>query len=112
MFQLYSNFSEESIFRNLHFNNTPKQESADEEDYYNEEKVIVMDKYISFFADDKGLIYQNLIDSVNNEFNEYGEVQEPMIFKTFDGSDITHKNLDFESRLFEILTKLATLLSC
>jgi hypothetical protein len=112
VFQLYSNFTEESIFGNLHFNNTPKQESMDEDDYYNEEKVIAMDKYISFFADDKGLIYQNLIDSVNNEFNEYGEVQEPMIFKTFDGSDITHKNLDFESRLFEILTKLATLLSC
>lgn len=34
------------------------------------------------FAESDGLIYDNLMDCVNNEFNEYGEAQEPMIFKT------------------------------
>ena len=33
------------------------------------------------FAESDGLIYDNLMDCVNNEFNEYGEAQEPMILK-------------------------------
>lgn len=109
-FQIYTDYPEECIFRNANFNNTTKQEDTDEDDYYNEEKVISMDKYISFFADDKGVIYQNLIDCVNNEFNEYSDIQKPMIIKIFDGSDIPENNLDFENRLFEVLIQLSTLL--
>ncbi|AZA88553.1 hypothetical protein EG349_18135 [Chryseobacterium shandongense] len=109
VFQLYNDYPEESIFRNAHFNNIQTEENTDD-DFYNEEKVVTMDKYISFFADDKGLIYQNLIDSVNNDFNEYSELQEPMITKVFDGSDIPKNNLDFENRLFGILIQLSTLL--
>ena len=109
VFQLHNDYPEESIFRNAHFNNVQIDENTDD-DFYNEENVVTMDKYISFFADDKGLIYQNLIDSVNNEFNEYSELQEPMITKVFDGSIIPKNNLDFENRLFEILIQLSTLL--
>ena len=109
-FLLYNDYPEERYFRNAHFNNVPKQGNREEEEYYNEDKVISMDKYISFFADDKGWIYQNLIDCVNNEFNEYAELQEPLIFKAFNGSDITKNNLDFENRLFEILIQLSRLL--
>lgn len=109
VFRIYTDYSEENIFRNAHFNNIQKEENTDD-DFYNEEKVVTIDKYISFFADDKGLIYQNLIDSVNNEFNEYSELQEPIIFKTFDGSEIPKNNLDFENQLFEILIQLSTLL--
>lgn len=108
--QLYNDYPEERYFRNAHFNNVPKQENREEEEDYDEDKVISMDKYISFFADDKGWVYQNLIDCVNNEFNEYAELQEPMIFKAFNGSDITENNFDFENRLFEILIQLSTLL--
>ncbi|MDN3606410.1 hypothetical protein [Kaistella yonginensis] len=105
-FHLYADYPEESIFRNAHFNNILKQENIDEDEYYDEDRVISMEKYISFFADDKGWINQNLIENVNNEFNEYGEVQEPMIIKTFNGNDITNNNLDFENRLFEVLRRL------
>jgi hypothetical protein len=110
-FKLYCEYPNESMYRNAHYNNAVKSEDADEDDYYNEETAISMDKYISFFAESDGLIYQSLIDSVNNEFNEYAETQEPMVFKTFDGSDITNKNLDFENRLFKILNKLCALLN-
>lgn len=48
---------------------------------------------------------------VNNEFNEYAETQEPMIFKTFDASNITDKNLDFENQLFKVLNELCRLLN-
>jgi hypothetical protein len=78
---------------------------SDEDEYYNEDTVITMDKYISFFAESDGLIYDNLMDCVNNEFNEYGEAGTDD-FKTFDGSNVTDENLDFESRLFGILNEL------
>lgn len=111
VFQLYCEYPNESIFRNAHYNNNVKSKDIDEDEYYNEETVIAMDKYISFFAESDGLIYDNLMDSVNNEFNEYGGTQEPMVFKTFDGSDIADKNLDFENRLFKVLNELCGLLN-
>lgn len=107
-FKLYREYPDASVFRNTYYNNVVR---SDEDEYYNEETVITMDKYISFFAESDGLIYDNLMDCVNNEFNEYGETQEPMIFKIFAGSNITDKNLDFESKLFKILNELCRLLN-
>ena len=110
-FELYCEYPNETIYRNAYYNNTVRTQEMDEDEYYNEETAISMDKFISFFAQSNGLIYENLIDSVNNEFNEYAETQEPMIFKTFDGSDIKNKNLDFENQLFKVLDKLCELLN-
>ena len=106
---LYSDYPNESIFRNAHFNNLSKKETFyDSED--DEEKVITMDKYISFFANDCGSVYQSLVDGVNNEFNEYGELQEPIIIKTFNGKPLDNVSLDFEDRLFKIVTDLINVL--
>jgi len=69
-----------------------------------------MQKYISFIADTKGWLYESLSDSINNEFNEYGAIEEPTITKQFDGIEITTNNLDFENRLFVLLDDLCTLL--
>jgi hypothetical protein len=69
-----------------------------------------MEKYISFIADTTGWLYERLADSINNEFNEYGAMEEPTIFKRFDGSNITKTNLDFENSLFALLDELCTLL--
>ena len=103
-FVLYSEYPNESIFRNAPL---PEQDPCND-DYDNE--VIGMEKYISFCADTKGWLYESLSDSINNEFNEYGAMEEPTISKRFDGSDITHDNLDFENRLFALLDDLCTLL--
>lgn len=111
VFKLYCEYPNESIFRNAHYNNAVKSEVMDEDDYYNEETVITIDKYVSFFAESDGLIYDNLMSCVNSEFNEYAETQEPMIFKTFNGSDIADKNLDFENQLFKVLNGLCRLLN-
>ena len=63
-----------------------------------------------FIADTNGWLYESLSDSINNEFNEYGGVQEPTIRKSFDGSNIAESNLGFENRLFALLDDLCTLL--
>jgi hypothetical protein len=119
-FQLFSDYPEEQFFRNAKYNNFSKQENSDNDDenenYYqdenckDEETVVSMDKYISFYAEDKGVIHQNIIDSVNNEFNEYEELQEPIIFKNFDGNPLNNNNLDFENRLFEVMNSLISIL--
>ena len=103
-FALYNQYPHESIFRNA-----PRTE----EDPYNDEydsETVGMEKYISFIADTRGWLYESLADSINNEFNEYGAMEEPTIFKRFDGSNITQTNLDFENRLFALLDELCTLL--
>ncbi|TCN59590.1 hypothetical protein [Flavobacterium circumlabens] len=69
-----------------------------------------MEKYISFIADTKGWLYESLSESINNEFNEYGAMEEPTICKHFDASAITAGSLDFENRLFPLLNDLCGLL--
>ncbi|MFH7000528.1 hypothetical protein [Flavobacterium bizetiae] len=103
-FALYAQYPHESIFRNA---------SRSEEDPYNDEndsETVGMEKYISFIADTTGWLYERLADSINNEFNEYGAMEEPTICKRFDGSNIKQTNLDFENRLFALLDELCILL--
>lgn len=115
IFKLYNDYPHEQYSRNAKYNNISKQENTDEDSdlysYDDEETVVSMDKYVSFYADDKGFIHQNIIDNVNNEFNEYGELQEPIIFKIFDGSPLNTNNLEFEDRLFEVLNHFTFILS-
>lgn len=103
-YTLYTHYPHESIFRNA-----PRPE----EDPYNDEcesETVGMEKYISFMADTQGWLYERIADCINNEFNEYGAMEEPTICKYFDGSTITQTNLDFENRLFALLEELCTLL--
>jgi hypothetical protein len=103
-FVLYSEYPKASIFRNAPL---PKQDPYNDDC---ENEAIGMEKYISFIADTKGWLYENLSDSINNEFNEYGIMEEPSISKSFDGSKITQESLDFENRLFAVLDGLCSLL--
>lgn len=104
-FALYSEYPTASIFRNAPI---PAEQDPYDDDFDNE--AIGMEKYISFISDTKGWLYENLSDSINNEFNEYGIMEEPSISKSFDGSKVTQENLDFESRLFAVLDDLCSLL--
>src|SRR5690554_3856545 len=72
-FALYKEYPNERIFRNAPF---PEQNPY-EDDYENQ--TIGMEKYISFCADTKGWLYNSVTDCINNEFNEYGKMDEPTI---------------------------------
>lgn len=103
-FALFTEYPNASIFRNA---------PISEENPYNddcENEAIGMEKYISFIADTKGWLYGSLSDTINNEFNEYGAMEEPTISKRFDVSEIPTTNLDFENRLFALLDDLCTIL--
>lgn len=103
-FDLYSDYPNESIFRNA-----PIHDGDEEDDP--ESESIGMEKYISFISDTKGWLYQSIEESINNEFNEYGSMDEPTILKPFDTSEHISTSLDFESRLFALLDDLCALLN-
>lgn len=99
---LYKQYPDLNIFRNATF--------PEEYDHDYEDEIIGMEKYISFIADGQGWLYDNLSDSINNEFNEYGNIQEPTICKRFDGSKIPNSDFDFENRLFTLIRHLCSIL--
>lgn len=102
-FALYEEFPNKTIYNNARPNG-----EADEDDM---ENIVSMDKYVSFCADAKGLLFQALFDSVNTELQECGQMEEPIILKRFDGSDITSITLDFENRVFGLIEELIYILN-
>lgn len=84
-----------------------------ETDYYydEEETKITMDKYIGFIADCNGILYDQLCDTVNQEFSQYAEMEEPTTTHHFDGTPTQKDLLDFENRLFPLVSELCNLLN-
>lgn len=107
---LYEQHPNDNIFRNAYVDarTGEDEENCDEDEM---ENVITMDRYISFCADGRGWLHENLVQCVNTEWQEYGQVQEPVIIKRFDGNDITGGNLDFENRLFALMDELVYILN-
>ena len=102
-FALCTEYPNTTIFSNA---TLPEKDPYDND----ENEIIGMEKYISFIADTKGWLYESLSDTINNEFNEYGAMEEPTISKRFNGSEISTANLDFEKRLFGLLNDLSGIL--
>jgi hypothetical protein len=102
-FALFIDYPNESIFRNA-----PIHQGDEEDD--TESVSIGMEKYISFISDTKGWLYESIEESINNEFNEYGAMDEPTILKCFDGNKLSENSLDFESLLFALLDDMCALL--
>ena len=103
IFSLYEQYPNASIYRN----SKPNGEAGEYETDY----LLSMDKYISFCAELKGELFQTLFETVNTEFQEYTVMEEPIISKKFDGSNITEHNLDFENRLFPLIEELIYILN-
>ncbi|MDQ6532125.1 hypothetical protein [Flavobacterium sp. LHD-85] len=102
-FDLLAEYPTESIFRNAPL----KEDSQGSADEY---ETIGMEKYISFTASTKGWLYESIAESINSEFNEYGGMDEPTIYKSFESREEENGSLDFESRLFDLLDDMCSLL--
>ncbi|WP_286920412.1 hypothetical protein [Flavobacterium sp. UBA4197] len=102
-FAIYEQYPDQNIFRNV-----PSGKETEDDD---EENSIGMEKYVSFCADDKGLLFDTLFESVNTEFQEYAQTEEPIIFNRFNGKNANIKSLDFETRVFAIIDDLIYLLN-
>jgi uncharacterized cysteine cluster protein YcgN (CxxCxxCC family) len=106
---LYEMFPNATIYRNIQQDKRNADYDNYDEDYH--ERTITMDKYVSFCADDKGMLFQTLFDSVNAEFQECMEVEEPCIEKRFDKINISNDSLDFETCIFPVIERLIDILN-
>ena len=70
VFELCRQYPNESIYRN-------SQPNGEADEY--ERDTISMDKYVSFCAEATGLLFQTLFETINTEFQEYTEMEEPII---------------------------------
>jgi hypothetical protein len=103
--ELYSQYPDRTVFKH-----TATVWDKDEYEYDEEETSITMDKYIGFIADDRGLLYEQLCESVNSEFSQYTDMEEPTVTHYFDGTPTDKNKLDFENRLFPLIAELSYLL--
>jgi hypothetical protein len=102
-FAIYNEYPDASIFRNA-------SSMLDDEGEYLEDQIIAMERYISFYADNKGWLAETLFESVNNQFQEYSETQEPVMIRRFDGGESRTDDLSFETRLFDLLHDITDLI--
>lgn len=100
-FGLLEKYPNVSIFKNT------SNEQFDEYD-----GVIHAQQYISFIADNDGLLYQNIERAVNDEFNECCEMEQPSILTIYDKQNSPEEiGLDFEYLIFPLISDLCTLLN-
>ncbi|MCD9855611.1 hypothetical protein LUD75_12875 [Epilithonimonas sp. JDS] len=106
-YNLFIQFPNSNIMKNAQskiiFNEYDEEEQ--------EENTVTMDKYISFCAEAKGALFNMLFQSVNNELQEYGQIEEPAVIKYFTDSNISESNLDFEHQIFNLIEELIDLMN-
>jgi hypothetical protein len=108
LFQFFGKYPNETYSRNAYVDNPSL---GTEDDDYDENNVVTMDMYVSFYAHSRGRLAENLYDTLNMNFGEMGKTEEPAIFRSFDGSPLSIKNLDYEEQLFDIMDNLIYLLN-
>ena len=72
------------------------------------ESIITADQYISFFWSSSDCLYDQLMESVNAELNEIGEIDEPLSIQFFDSPQMAvNHNLSFEKEFFDLLHEIS-----
>ena len=66
-----------------------------------------MEMYISFVADTKGCLYGNIEESINEEFNECGNIEEQTVYMPINETSIAKA----ENRLFTLMDDLYRILT-
>ncbi|RKR05130.1 hypothetical protein C8C83_4462 [Flavobacterium sp. 90] len=100
-FAIFEQYPNESIFRNT------SNENFDEDN-----GIITAQQYISFIANNEGILYDNIERAVNDEFNECSEMEQPFLFQVYDNENNQYREgLDFEYKIFPLINDLCTLLN-
>lgn len=102
-FALYQQYPDRSIYGKL------GAEVDIEED--EDEQIVGLDKYVSFYESDEGMIGENLMDAVNTDLQELYNIDEPVIYIPVDGRMMEGNDFDFEERLFNLMEGLIFLLN-
>lgn len=103
-YDLFTEYPDKRIFHNA-------QNFIIETDDEEQENIVSMDKYLSFCANGTGSLFNQIFNSVNNELQEFGHLEEPVVIKRFEGCDISNISLDFENRIFPLIEELIDVLN-
>lgn len=77
-----------------------------------DEEAIRAEQYVSFIADNQGWLFENIADTLNNEFNECAYTEQPTIETLFSDDEISgQEDLGFEQQLFPLIADLCSLLN-
>lgn len=99
--ELMIQYPDHNIFRN-----------TSNQDYDEYEGLISARQYISFIAENEGVLFENISRTIDDEFNECSEIEEPRLLQIFDSQNQNlNENLDFEYRFFPFLNDLCFLLN-
>lgn len=72
-------------------------------------RAVMLDDYVSFCASLKGELFNELIQTANNELQEYSSIDEPVIFTPYHSTEKTAENFDFERDVFGRLNDIIIL---
>lgn len=100
-FDLYQQYPQVPVYRRM-----KAEENFDDQDG----QFVALDQYVSFYASGSGLLCDMLLEVVNNDLQEMGAINQPVIYKPIDGRNINGNDFDFESRIFPLMEELAEIL--
>ncbi len=101
-FSLYRDYPQRTVFDNIKDGLIEPQE----------EERIKPEQYISFTWSTEGWLYDQICEYVNAEVQEYGAIDEPTAIQYFDKpQQQSFHDLDFETRMFDVLNELSTILN-
>jgi hypothetical protein len=96
-FALYQEFPNRSVFQNI-----PDPDDWDE--------VATPESYVAFIGDGKGWVYENIERYVNDYLGNFSEMALPVCTQVFNGTATAPQTLEFENRLFDLITDLCNIL--
>jgi hypothetical protein len=94
---LYLEFPKSSVFQRI----------TDEEDW---DEVAIPESYVAFIGDGKGWVYEAVERQVNEYLGNYSEMALPVTTQVFDGTATQPQTLEYEYRLFDLITALCNIL--
>ncbi|HEY8931436.1 MAG TPA: hypothetical protein VIM55_19690 [Mucilaginibacter sp.] len=101
-YELYENYPKRSVYDNIR------------PDLYHpeEDERISVGQYMSFYWSGADCLTDTLDTMINDSFQEISIMDEPIAVQVFDGvSPITNETFEFETKLFDLLNRLSTLLN-
>ncbi|REC62272.1 hypothetical protein DRF65_11200 [Chryseobacterium pennae] len=102
VYKIYTKYPTERLDRKYYPLRFREEEAQDS--YY-----VTMDNYVSFCASIKGNLFECMCQFINEDLQEYGDIDEPTRFLPFDEQVIKGNNFDFEKQVFDSLDDLIAL---
>ncbi|WP_343606242.1 hypothetical protein [Fluviicola sp.] len=100
--ELYKQYPSSPIHRNI---------ERIPEDVLDEDGAVEWYNYVSFCASHEGGLFDSMMEIVNSELREKSEINEPVMYKLYNGRAIEGNDLHFEEGIFRLIDELSCVLN-